>query len=167
MDGTFAPPHSLWSVPKVEATRIGMIADGTSNTLAFAEVAHGVRRRSKMRDSRRDCYSPPSVPPLSGGAQCACCYRSQDRGTLSGWNWRGYRGAKDRSGERLQHAAGPNKPCYRPGANGGTGHAGPAATIRGRQRLLCDGSVRFVPDNIDADVWTAAGTQWRRTLSLP
>jgi len=38
----------------------------------------------------------------------------------------------------------------------------------GVNACLCDGSVRFVPNNIDNDVWMAAGTiNGGETISLP
>jgi prepilin-type N-terminal cleavage/methylation domain-containing protein/prepilin-type processing-associated H-X9-DG protein len=172
-DGAFGANFIAYgNVPKVEATRFGMITDGTSNTLAFAEVANGVGGDPKMRDSRRDCYSATRPAPTSVQSvrSALLAINPQTAGTLSGWNWRGYpwrEGSIWRNG--FNTLMGPNKPCYRPGSEwwelvtpSSSYHPG------GINACLCDGSVRFVPDNIDADVWTAAGTiSGGETASLP
>jgi prepilin-type N-terminal cleavage/methylation domain-containing protein/prepilin-type processing-associated H-X9-DG protein len=168
--GTNFVPYG--TVPKVEATRFGMITDGTSNTLAFAEVANGVGGDPKMRDSRRDCYSAtrPSPTSVQSVRNALLAIDPKTAGTLSGWNWRGYpwrEGSIWRNG--FNTLLGPNKPCYRPGSEWWE-LVTPASSYHtgGINACLCDGSVRFVPDNIDADVWTAAGTiNGGETLSLP
>ena len=64
---------------------------------------------------------------------------------------------------------GPNKPCFRP-ASEWWELVTPASAYHpgGVNACLCDGSVRFVPDNVDADVWTSAGTiSGGESASLP
>jgi prepilin-type N-terminal cleavage/methylation domain-containing protein/prepilin-type processing-associated H-X9-DG protein len=168
--GTNFVPYG--SVPRVEASRFATIADGSSNTLAFAEVANGVGTDPKMRDPRRDCYSATRPSPTSiqavRNALLATDWRTA--GTLSGWNWRGYpwrEGSIWRNG--FNTLLPPNKPCFRPGGEwwelvtpASSYHAG------GANACMADGSVRFVTDNIDADTWTAAGTvAGGESLTLP
>jgi prepilin-type N-terminal cleavage/methylation domain-containing protein/prepilin-type processing-associated H-X9-DG protein len=162
-DGAFGTNFIPYgTVPRVDATRIGMITDGTSNTLAFAEVANGVGGDPKMRDPRRDCFSASRPAPTSIAAvrSALLANNPQTAGTLSGWNWRGYpwrEGSIWRNG--FNTLLSPNKPCYRPGAEwwelvtpASSDHPG------GVNACFCDGSVRFITDNVDADVWTVAGT---------
>ena len=76
----------------MQATRIANITDGTSNTLAFGEVANGVGGDPKMRDPRRDCYSAsrPSTNVAATARAALLAIDWRTAGTLSGWNWRGY-----------------------------------------------------------------------------
>jgi prepilin-type N-terminal cleavage/methylation domain-containing protein/prepilin-type processing-associated H-X9-DG protein len=162
-DGAFATNFIPYgTVPRVDATRFGMIADGASNTLAFAEVANGVGGDPKMRDSRRDCYSASRPSPTSWQSvrNSLLAINPSTAGTLSGWNWRGYpwrEGSIWRNG--FNTLLGPNKPCYRPGGEWWE-IVSPASSYHpgGINACLCDGSVRFVTDGIDADIWTASGT---------
>jgi prepilin-type N-terminal cleavage/methylation domain-containing protein/prepilin-type processing-associated H-X9-DG protein len=159
--GTNFVPYS-GGPPRMDAVRLAEVVDGTSNTLAFGEVANGVGSDPKIRDPRRDCYlaTRPGTPdPVAVRTQLlAMDWRTA--GTLSGWNWRGYpwrEGSIWRNG--FNTLLPPNKPCFRPGGEwwelvtpASSYHAG------GANVCLVDGSVRFVPDNIDATVWMAAGT---------
>jgi prepilin-type N-terminal cleavage/methylation domain-containing protein/prepilin-type processing-associated H-X9-DG protein len=172
-DGAFGSNFVPYgTVPKVEATRIGMISDGTSNTLAFAEVANGVGGDPQRRDPRRDCYSATRPSPTTPQAvrNALLAINPQTAGTLSGWNWRGYpwrEGSIWRNG--FNTLLGPNKPCYRPGSEWWE-LVTPASSYHpgGINACLCDGSVRFVTDGVDADVWLAAGTiAGGEALSLP
>jgi prepilin-type N-terminal cleavage/methylation domain-containing protein/prepilin-type processing-associated H-X9-DG protein len=172
-DGTFGTNFVPYgTVPPVEATRIGAISDGTSNTLAFAEVCNGIGRDPTMRDPRRDCYSatrPSSTNPQVVRSQLLAI-NWQTAGTLSGWNWRGYpwrEGSIWRNG--FNTLLPPNKPCYRPGTQWWE-LVTPASSYHpgGVNVCMCDGSVRFVADNIDADIWMWAGTiAGGETVSLP
>jgi len=157
----FVPPYAN-APPRMDAVRLAEITDGTSNTLAFGEVANGVGTDPKMRDPRRDCYlatRPGNPDPVIVRNQLlAMDWRTA--GTLGGWNWRGYpwrEGSIWRNG--FNTLLPPNKPCFRPGGEwwelvtpASSYHAG------GANVCLVDGSVRFIPENIDATVWMAAGT---------
>jgi prepilin-type N-terminal cleavage/methylation domain-containing protein/prepilin-type processing-associated H-X9-DG protein len=158
--------------PRMDAVRLAEITDGTSNTLAFGEVANGVGSDPKIRDPRRDCYlatRPGNPDPVAFRNQLlAMDWRTA--GTLGGWNWRGYpwrEGSIWRNG--FNTLLPPNKPCFRPGGEwwelvtpASSYHAG------GANVCLVDGSVRFVADNIDATTWMAAGTIGDgESLSLP
>jgi prepilin-type processing-associated H-X9-DG protein len=162
-DGAFGSNFTPYgSVPKVEATRIGMITDGTSNTLALAEVCNGLGADPKTRDPRRDCYSASRPSPTSAQSvrNALLAINYQTAGTLSGWNWRGYpwrEGSIWRNG--FNTLLTPNKPCYRPGSEWWE-IVSPTTSYHptGVNVCLCDGSVRFVNDGVDGDIWLAAGT---------
>lgn len=148
--------------PRMDAIRLAEVVDGTSNTLAFGEVCNGVGSDPKMRDPRRDCYlatRPGSPDPTTVRNQLlAMDWRTA--GTLSGWNWRGYpwrEGSIWRNG--FNTLLPPNKPCFRPGSEWWE-LVTPASSYHpgGANVCLVDGSVRFVPENIDAVVWMGAGT---------
>jgi prepilin-type N-terminal cleavage/methylation domain-containing protein/prepilin-type processing-associated H-X9-DG protein len=178
-DGTFGTNFVPYgNVPPMEATRLGQITDGTTNTLAFAEVANGTGAKPSLRDPRRDCFLAPR--PSTGNPQAA---RTQlmaldwrtvtDLGT---WNWRGYpwrEGSVWRNG--FNTLLPPNKPCYRPSSNTASDEAwweliSPASSYHagGINACLVDGSVRFVADSVDPDAWLAAGTiSGGESASLP
>ncbi|HXG10549.1 MAG TPA: DUF1559 domain-containing protein [Gemmataceae bacterium] len=177
--GTNFPPYG--SVPAMRATRIMDITDGTSNTVAFGEVCHGIGRDPVVRDPRRDCYlapRPPTVNPSNVAAVRAALLAIDWRtaGTLGGWNWRGYpwrEGSIWRNG--FNTLLPPNSPCYRPSTTSGRNEqwwelVSPASSYHpdGVNVVMCDGSVRFVTNGINPDVWTAAGSRaGGEALSLP
>jgi prepilin-type processing-associated H-X9-DG protein len=173
-DGVFGTNFAPYSggPPRMSATRFADIADGTSNTLAFAEVCNGIGARPTQRDPRRDCYSAAAQtstnPQAVRAALLAIDWRTApDLGT---WNWRGYpwrEGSIWRNG--FNTLLGPNKPCYRPGPEWWN-LVTPASSYHpgGVNACFADGSVRFVTDGVDANVWMAAGTRdGGEALNLP
>ncbi|NBO93816.1 MAG: DUF1559 domain-containing protein [Planctomycetia bacterium] len=172
-DGVFGTNFTPYgSVSRLAGIKITDITDGTSNTIAFAEVANGVGGNPTQRDARRDCYDGGAIPTTSLVA--ARTYLNGlnylTAGTL-GWNWRGYpwrEGSIWRNG--FNTVMGPNKPCYRPNNGEWWQLVTPASSYHtgGVNACMADGSVRFFPDSIDANVWTAAGTRdGGETLNLP
>jgi prepilin-type N-terminal cleavage/methylation domain-containing protein/prepilin-type processing-associated H-X9-DG protein len=163
--GTGFVPYG--SVPKVDATKITDITDGTTNTLMFAEVANGTGSTTTQRDPRRDCYDAGGTVPPNGNnpvaarnAFLALNWQTAAPAT-AGWNWRGYpwrEGSIWRNG--FNTLLGPNKPCWRPNSEwwqlitpASSYHSG------GVNVCLADGSVRFVADGVDPNVWTAFGSK--------
>jgi len=158
--GTNFTPYG--TVPPVQASKFGDITDGLSNTLMYAEVCNGIGADPTKRDPRRDCYEAGSqsatTPQAARAAFLALNY--QTAATLGGWNWRGYpwrEGSIWRNG--FNTLLGPNKPCWRPNSEwwelvtpSSSYHPG------GVNVALSDGSIRFVTESVDADIWTAAGT---------
>jgi prepilin-type processing-associated H-X9-DG protein len=167
-DGVFRANHATYSgVPRMDATRLAEITDGTSNTLAFAEVAngHGTSPNPK-RDPRRDCFEFGAQTNLNVQQARAAFLAGnwQTVGYAGGWNppW-GFRGYPWREGSVWRNGFNtllpPNKACWRPN-NEWWQLVTPASSYHpgGVNACLCDGSVRFVSDTINADAWTAAGS---------
>jgi prepilin-type processing-associated H-X9-DG protein len=163
------------SVPKEDAVRLGEITDGTSNTAAFAEVCNGVGGNATQRDPKRDCYlatrpANANPPQPVRAALLAVDWRSTTAAANLGWNWRGYpwrEGSIWRNG--FNTLLPPNKPCFRPGSEWWE-LVTPATSYHpgGANVSMCDGSVRFVQETIDADTWMAAGSiSGGESLTLP
>lgn len=158
--GTNFTPYG--SVPPMAASKLRDITDGTSNTFLYAEVCNGVGADPSRRDPRRDCYDAGSQSHTTAlaarTALLAIDYKTV--ATLGGWNWRGYpwrEGSIWRNG--FNTLLPPNKPCFRP--NGEWWELiTPASSYHpgGVNACLGDGSIRFVTESVDADIWTAAGT---------
>ena len=158
--GTNFVPYG--TVKQVDASKLRDITDGTSNTLLYAEVCNGIGADPSNRDKRRDCYEAGSQSFTTAAAARAAFLAIDHKtaATLGGWNWRGYpwrEGSIWRNG--FNTLLPPNKPCFRP--NGEWWElVTPASSYHpgGVAACLADGSVRFVTESVDADVWTAAGT---------
>jgi prepilin-type processing-associated H-X9-DG protein len=173
-DGVFGTSFTPYgSVPAMPATKITSLTDGTSNTLAFAEVANGIGANPTQRDPRRDCYDGGAIPTTSLAAARTHLLGLNylTAGNLGGWNWRGYpwrEGSIWRNG--FNTLLGPNKPCYRPNNGEWWQLVTPASSYHtgGVNICMADGSVRFISDSIDPNVWTAAGTrEGGEVLNLP
>jgi prepilin-type N-terminal cleavage/methylation domain-containing protein/prepilin-type processing-associated H-X9-DG protein len=160
--GTNFVPYG--SVPRVTARRLGEVTDGLSNTLAFAEVANGLGADppAGRRDPRRDCYEAGSQSHTSASAarNAFLAINYQTAATLGGWNWRGYpwrEGSIWRNG--FNTLLPPNRPCFRPNTQWWD-LVTPASSFHpgGVNACLADGSVRYVSESVDADIWTGSGT---------
>ncbi len=161
------------SVPKQDAVRLGEITDGTSNTLAFGEVCNGVGGNPTQKDPKRDCYHAGTQnhtdPVVARNAFLALNWQTAGN-AANGWNWRGYpwrEGSIWRNG--FNTLLGPNKPCWRPN-NQWWQLVTPASSYHpgGINVCLCDGSVRFIPESVDPNAWTAAGSiGGGESLTLP
>jgi prepilin-type N-terminal cleavage/methylation domain-containing protein/prepilin-type processing-associated H-X9-DG protein len=141
-----------------EATRLTDALDGTSNTAAFSERRLGDFSNSVATD-KTDLFQPPSIPSNPDQAYALCQAIDPNNLTLQ---WRSDFGGYWIRGWHMTmytHAAPPNaRSCAFPanstmfmGAN--SGHTG------GVNLLLCDGSVRFVPDSISLSTWRSVGTR--------
>lgn len=168
--GTNFVPYG--SVPKMNPVQFKDIPDGTTHTLTFAEVCNGIGGNPVNRDPRRDCYEAGTQtitnPQTARATYLAINWRTA--GNLGGWNWRGYpwrEGSIWRNG--FNTLLPPNAPCYRP--NGEWWElVTPASSYHpgGVNACFADGSVRFVTDGVDPDVWMAAGTRaGGESLPLP
>ena len=165
-DGLFRTNFKLplaFTVEATEAARFAEITDGTSNTLAFAEVANGVGGNPIKRDPRRDCYHAGTQNHsnfvTARNAFLALNWQTAPN-ALNGWNWRGYpwrEGSIWRNG--FNTLLPPNKPCWRPN-NEWWELVTPASSYHpgGVNASMADGSVRFFAETINPDAWTAAGT---------
>jgi len=164
-DGLFGTNFTPYgTVPKMGQPKIAGISDGTSNTLAFAEVANGVGANPTIRDPRRDCYDAGTQAGGTSTTVARNAFLAINTTTapnLGGWNWRGYpwrEGSIWRNG--FNTLLPPNRACFRP--NGEWWQlVTPASSYHtnGVNANMADGSVRFVTSSVDPDAWTAAGSR--------
>jgi prepilin-type N-terminal cleavage/methylation domain-containing protein/prepilin-type processing-associated H-X9-DG protein len=171
-DGVFAPnfdPVGGFKSPRF--VRFTDIIDGTSNTGALAEVCNAPGDQGKPpADPRIDCFEYTPAPPntvvaartafMTANWQTAGYAGSPGWGNPP-WRWRGYpwrEGSIWRTG--YNHLLPPNHACWRANTDwwqlvtpASSWHTG------GVNLLLCDGSVRFVSEAVDANTWTAYGSR--------
>jgi prepilin-type N-terminal cleavage/methylation domain-containing protein len=175
-DGVFGPEETAETyggAPRLPPLKVGEITDGLSHTAAFAEVVNGAGS-SRAPKSRFDCFECGAVSATT---------LPQARAVLDGgnwdsapipwggdWRWRGYpftEGSVWRGW--YNHLVRPNGICWVPGGDfwkivspASSYHPGVCVVV------LCDGAVQAVNDDIDAEVWTAAGTRnGGESLNLP
>ena len=165
-DGVFGPNYVPpgTSLPKLGDVRLAEIADGTSNTTAFAEVCNGPGTTGMPRGERTDCYEFGRPPP-GDAAQARAAFLVGDWRTRpipwnGDWRWRGYPWAEGTVWRGwYNHLLPPNRACWRPNewwllvTPASSYHAG------GVNVLWCDGAVRFVAETVAPNVWLAAGTR--------
>lgn len=175
-DGVFGPgADSAGGAPALPAVKIADILDGTSNTVCFAEVAIGPTGTNWPATPRTDCFNGGTVPSTVAGARAALVSKDwTTAGYAGGWSppWR-YRGYPWHEGNVWRnwynHLLTPNSPCWQ--ANGDWWQlVSPASSYHnsGANVVLCDGSVRYVGNDVDPNVWIAAGTRaGGETVSLP
>jgi prepilin-type N-terminal cleavage/methylation domain-containing protein/prepilin-type processing-associated H-X9-DG protein len=166
-------------VPALPPIRLADIKDGTSNTVMYSEVCNGPQPDSEAH-RKIDCYTagtytPNAALPIATRAANARTHFlgldwktssihtwSETNPNYSGqWRFRGYpwtEGSAFRGW--YDHLLPPNNPCWQP--NGDWWQVvSPASSyhMQGVNVCLCDGSVRFINDDIDPTVWTAVGTR--------
>jgi hypothetical protein len=143
------------------ATKFRDVIDGLSNTVAFSESTLGPSGNPSSPGG-----SPPQQPDgevleLTGATitTTASCVPG------SGGNWSGMRGAKWLNGHYgdtlYNHFYNPNSRQFDCG-NASHNYGLTAARSRhvgGVHVVLCDGSVRFVSENIDILIWQALATR--------
>ena len=135
------------------------LRDGSSNTVAFSEMLLGSGLASLSgnppSNAQRELLLLPGGPPTTEGA----CTPS---GVGSWWANRGVRWMQGSYGYALyNHFYGPNSSTYDCNnqhrthglTSARSAHSGGVAV------LLCDGSVRFIGENIDLDNWRALATR--------
>jgi prepilin-type processing-associated H-X9-DG protein len=137
------------------------VIDGLSNTIAFSESTLGPGGNPSSPNGSAPANSRAEVLELTGGTMTtdAACVAS------SGGNWSGMRGAKwmnGHYGDTLFNAYyAPNSAQFDCG-NGSHNYALTASRSRhtgGVTVLLCDGSVRFVSDNVNLITWHGLATR--------
>jgi prepilin-type N-terminal cleavage/methylation domain-containing protein/prepilin-type processing-associated H-X9-DG protein len=180
-DGVFGPNFAAGGAPALGFVKIAQITDGTSNTVAFAEVCNAVGEDSSVppADKRIDCFEYGTLnqrdPVAARAALLARDWRTARFAGDPGWGfppWR-YRGYPWREGSiwrnGYNHLLPPNNPCWRPNSDwwqlvtpASSWHPG------GVNVTMADGSVRFVSENIDPDAWLAAGSRnGNEAIGLP
>ena len=172
-DGTFTPNFSAAGVNGHGPLKMKEILDGTSNTAAFAEVAKGRGNEASAtinRDPRVDCFEfgalTTKVVATARSSLQAKDYKTAgfadpSWGTTPPWSWRGYpwrEGSIWRTG--YTHLLPPNSPCWRTNTDWWQ-LVTPASSFHGAgvNVVMVDGSVRFVEDSVNPNVWTAVGSR--------
>ncbi len=175
-DGIFGTAIPFGVVPRLPPVRVGDITDGTSQTAAFAEVCNGPGESTKPPDKRIDCFEF-GAQPSRDLATARYAFLARDWKTAryaGGWDspWR-YRGYPWHEGNIWRnwynHLLPPNSACWRPN-NEWWYVVTPASSFHpgGVNVMMCDGSVRFTSENVDANAWLATGTRsGGETLLLP
>ncbi len=176
-DGVFGIDHVQAGIPALGPISINSISDGLSNTAAFAEVVNGfgVRLGSGPPRSRKaDCFEfgpPRSNDPVTARQLFKRREDFWDRAQVpqnGGWRWRGYPWSEGTPWRNwYNHLMPPNSVCWAPSSGGQWGSFGrwylvsPATSYHtgGVNVVYADGSVHFVRDNIDANVWFAYGSR--------
>ncbi|MEZ6128441.1 MAG: DUF1559 domain-containing protein [Planctomycetaceae bacterium] len=175
-DGRAPTDGLVWTNSKV---RFSHITDGLSNTAAFSESIFGFpeqtvsapttdmeRRRSYINvactwtsstvppatPGLANGFTPPSDPSLFEAAAVAI-----SRG------WAGQRGAGWMHGREYwtayHHYHTPNSNVPDMGTCGNGIFAARSFHVGGVHTLLCDGSARFISENLDLNVWRGLGTR--------
>ena len=165
-DGVFGPSkRTIGGALGPGRIRFSQIFNGLSNTAGFAEVVNGVGS-AKSPNSRFDCYVFPGFP--SGTVQSvrsqfmARNWQTSSIPWTGTWRGRGYpwtEGSPWRTW--YNHLIPPNQTCWVPNEDFWQicEETPQVITLNGVMVAMCDGSVRFVSNNVDADIWTSTGTR--------
>ena len=175
-DGRSPTDGLVWTNSKMP---FAGITDGLSNTAAFSESIFGYQQQTVSapanNNDRRHSYInvscvwtssavPPATPGLANGysppndpAQFEAATVAISRG------WAGQRGAGWMHGREYwtayHHYHNPNSNVPDMGTCGNGIFAARSYHVGGVHTLMCDGSVRFVSENIDLNTWRAIGTR--------
>ena len=167
-DGLFGPVDSAAGKDPLPALKMSQIADGASNTAAFAEVCNGLYpdiAAPGAADRLADCFEF-GAPPTGGFADVRDAFLQKDwSSALVPWNgeWR-YRGYPWTEGTMWRnwynHLLPPGSTCWLPGGSfwelvspAASYHAGVVNVA------MADGSVQTVAEGVDPDVWLELGTR--------
>jgi prepilin-type N-terminal cleavage/methylation domain-containing protein/prepilin-type processing-associated H-X9-DG protein len=144
-------------------TTFADITDGTSNTAAMSEKLIGDQTNTIATD-RSDTFFIPSYPDNPDAWVQACDGLSQadvqNLANQGNWDIGAEWVTGSHSTSSYYHTNLPNKRSCKPKQLGGR-----VATLAGSQHaggvnvVLCDGSVRFIRDNIDLFSWRALGSR--------
>lgn len=179
-DGPFGPPvnenANTEALPGnargIKPVRLMDITDGTSNTAMYGEVVNGLYDAAPAHSKVADCYEAGSIPAGSlTAARNALQAKNWQTASLAAGSWR-YRGYPWSEGSSWRgwynHLLPPNSPCWRPADWWAIVSPASSYHVGGVNICMCDGSVRFVTDTIDPNVWTAAGScNGAEPLQLP
>jgi prepilin-type N-terminal cleavage/methylation domain-containing protein/prepilin-type processing-associated H-X9-DG protein len=144
------------------SVRFAAVTDGLSNTVCFSEQTLGEGQRPSSPAGGPPFKPEMEVLELAGGTATtdASCVVG-----AAGAVWSGLRGAKWMNGHygdtMYNHYYRPNAPQFDCG-NASHNYGLTAARSRhegGVMVLLCDGSARFVGENIDLGIWRGLATR--------
>ncbi|MDX1967428.1 MAG: DUF1559 domain-containing protein [Planctomycetaceae bacterium] len=175
-DGRAPTDGLVWTNSRV---KFAHITDGMSNTAAFSESIFGFplqtvsaptdnvgRRRSYINVACVWTSStvPPATPGLANGYQPPANPAQFEAATVAiSRGWAGQRGAGWIHGREYwtayHHYHNPNSNVPDMGTCGNGIFAARSYHSGGVQTVMCDGSVRFVSENIDLGLWRALGTR--------
>jgi prepilin-type N-terminal cleavage/methylation domain-containing protein/prepilin-type processing-associated H-X9-DG protein len=175
-DGRVPTDGLVWANSRMP---FAAITDGLSNTAAFSESIFGyptqvVSAPTSNMDRRRSYINvtciftsstvPPATPGLANGYQPPNDPAQFEAATVPiSRGWAGQRGAGWISGREYwtayHHYHNPNSNVPDMGTCGWGIFAARSYHTGGVNTLMCDGSVRFVSENIDLNSWRAIGTR--------
>ena len=174
-DGPFGPPAGETGKTEdlgtndvgIKPQRYADISDGTSRTAMFAEVANGLAPDyNAPRSKIGDCYEaggglPPSLVAARNSLMAMNWQTAGFAGGFSpAWRWKGYPWSEGTAWRGwYNHLLTPNNPCWRPGDWWAIVVPASSYHTRGANVCMCDGSVRFVSDDVDPVVWWATGSR--------
>ncbi len=168
-DGVFGPNFTVEGLPPLSGVRVADIVDGTSNTAAFSEFCNGPYYPEAPRDKLADCFEYGPPPPTKDFAQARSAFSAVSWQTakipwgIGTWRFRGYPWAEGTPWRNwYNHLLPPNSPCWRP--ENWWLLITPASSRHpsGVNVLFCDGSVRFVAQHVDPNIWTSVGSRHGR-----
>ncbi|WP_425617948.1 DUF1559 domain-containing protein [Anatilimnocola sp. NA78] len=174
-DGVFGPSEAAAGYPAIGRLKFGDITDGLSNTCAFSEVVNGAGGLVNPPKSKFDCFEFGAAPagPMTA-ARASFAAQNWETSTIpwtGTWRYRGYPWTEGSPWRNwYNHLNPPNKTCWVPGGSDFWKIVSPAASMHpaGINTAMSDGSIRFVTDSVDAEVWAAAGSRnGEEVLQLP
>lgn len=173
-DGVFgpysanAPTTKVGNYDQLPPVTMGQIADGTSNTAAFAELANGLGSDARApKDKGADCFErviPSTTATAAWNAINGFTWESSPIPWSGSWRWRGYPWSEGTMWRTwYNHLQPPNSVCWKPCSGDGCWWdlVSPATSFHTgvTNVLMCDGSVQAVADGMDAEPWLQIGTR--------
>ncbi len=167
-DGVFGDDRTIEGIVGHAPLRLALVVDGTSKTVAFAEVVNGLAPDPAPAlggDPKADCFEFGAPPSGSTWAAIRGAFLARGHHTAAVpwnglWRFRGYPWSEGTPWRNwYNHLLPPNSTCWRPGSwwklvsPASSYHSGSVNVV------MCDGSVQAIADDIDADVWLEMGTR--------